>query len=179
MAQAERGGSEGEGQRFDDRGTEEGSGSGGPVSRYYTGPPSKYSFFGKKQVGVIGEHLPMEIIRIERDYSLAPSHIPQFHPTFPLELEGRITPTHFSELINDINELLIQANDPGWAALDNMLAVVTLWISPWVLGSRYQRKSRELVRLLADRNRTLLNPSGLNLLHPSSKAWLYLELEYY
>jgi hypothetical protein len=41
------------------------------------------------------------------------------------------------------------------------------------------QKSRELVRLLEDRNRTLLNPSGLNLLHPSSKAWLYLELEYY
>lgn len=92
---------------------------------------------------VVHALLPLSLHRhrIERDYSLAPSHIPQFHPTFPLELEGRITPTHFSELINDINELLIQANDPGWAALDNMLAVMTLWLSPWVLGSRYQRVS--------------------------------------
>lgn len=79
--------------------------------------------------------------RIERDYSVSPSHIPQFYPSFPLELESRITPTQFSDLINDINTILIQANDPKWAAVDNGMAIVTLWISPWIAGSHYQRVS--------------------------------------
>jgi hypothetical protein len=62
---SERGGGErdGHGQGIGDRDDGEGTRSTGPVSSYYTGPPSKFSFFGKKQVGVIGEHLPMELVR--------------------------------------------------------------------------------------------------------------------
>lgn len=52
-----------EGQGNGDRGDGEATRSTAPVSSYYTGPPSKASFFGKEQAGVIGEHLPMELVR--------------------------------------------------------------------------------------------------------------------
>lgn len=112
-----------------------------PKSSYYSGPPGLDSAFGTPPVGTIGRDRPRELVRIERDYSLSPSHVPQFYPSYPLELEGRISPTQFSEMINDVNALMIAANDPRWAAMDNALAVCTFWISPWVLGSRYQRVS--------------------------------------
>lgn len=85
--------------------------------------------------------------RLERDYSLAPSHLPQYHSTFPLELEGRLPVSRFCEAMNEINEIMIQANDPTWAALDNGLAVMTFWFSPWIVGSRFARVSDILLLL--------------------------------
>ncbi|CAO1627723.1 unnamed protein product [Parajaminaea phylloscopi] len=150
-----------------------------PRSSYYTGPPPKGSAFGTAPSAIVGKHQPREMVRVERDYSLSPSHIPQFYPSFPLELETRISPTDFTELINDINTLLIAANDMKWAALDNSMAVLTLWISPWLLGSHYQRRMNELTDLIEEANEKLLNPKGLQLLHPQKTAWLFLEIEYY
>lgn len=53
----------------------------------------------------------------------------------------QISPTAFSETINDINILLISAHDPAFGCLDNTLSVLTLYLSPLVLGSRYARVS--------------------------------------
>ncbi|KAG8704310.1 hypothetical protein FRC08_002302 [Ceratobasidium sp. 394] len=58
-----------------------------PHSSYYNGPPPLDSAYGSDPVGQIGVHFPREILRIERDYS--GGELVQFHPTFPLELEGR------------------------------------------------------------------------------------------
>ena len=113
--------------------------SAGPRSTYYFGPPPSTSAFGTAPVGVIGRDKPREIIRIERDYTAGESC--QFHPSFPLELDGRITPTIFSETINDINVILIAANDAGWACFDNALAVLSLYITPLLIGSKYKRVS--------------------------------------
>ena len=79
-----------------------------PRSSYYTGPPGMNSAFGTDPTGMIGVHYPREIVRIERDYTSG--ELPQyvlrclhfvdtgfecvtlrFHPTFPLELEGRVS----------------------------------------------------------------------------------------
>jgi Golgin subfamily A member 7/ERF4 family len=151
--------------------------SDGPRSSYYYGPPSKNSAFGTPPVGVIGRDKPREIVRIERDYTVG--ELCQFHPTFPLELEGRISPTLYSETINDLNVIIIKANDPIWACLDNTLAVLTLYISPFILGSKYKRETRNLRERINQANKKDFNPVGLNLRYPSDTAFLFLELEYY
>ncbi|CAO1630876.1 unnamed protein product [Sympodiomycopsis kandeliae] len=150
-----------------------------PRSAYYTGPPPKESAFGTSPAGQVGVDRPREIVRIERDYSISPSHIAQYYPSFPLELENRITPTQFSDMINDINALLIEANNPKWAALDNGLAILTLWISPWITGSYYQRKMKQFQTMLDQFNTRFLDKNGLHIRHPETNAWLFLEMEYY
>lgn len=51
----------------------------------------------------------------------------------------QIAPVTFSETINDLNMLIIEANHAGWACLDNSLAVLSLYLTPFVFGSKYQR----------------------------------------
>lgn len=149
----------------------------GPRSSYYFGPPSKNSAFGTPPVGVIGRDKPREIVRIERDYSVG--ELCQFHPTFPLELEGRISPTLYSETLNDLNVIIIKANDPVWACIDNTFAVLTLYISPLIFGSKYGRESHNLKQRIDQANQKNFNPVGLHLRYPSDTAFLFLELEYY
>lgn len=55
---------------------------------------------------------------------------------------NQISPTVFSETINDVNVLLIRANDPLWACFDNVFDVLTLYIGGLIAGSRYKRVSR-------------------------------------
>ncbi|KDN50364.1 hypothetical protein K437DRAFT_221999 [Tilletiaria anomala UBC 951] len=146
-------------------------------SSYYFGPPPQDSAFGTAPVGVIGRDKPREIIRVERDYTSG--ELCQFHPSFPLELEGRVSPTHFSETINDINVLLIEANSPGWACFDNTLAALTLYISPFLFGSKYKREMARLQAYITKANKESFNPAGLNIIHPRHSAFLFMEIEYF
>lgn len=63
-------------------------------------------------------------------------------------MDGQVEPTVFSETMNDINELLIKAHDPSWACFDNSLAVLTLYTSPFLLNSKYERVSGEVVTVV-------------------------------
>ena len=63
-----------------------------PRSAYYVGPPPADAAYGTDPVGRIGVHHPREIVRVERDYS--GGELPQFAPSYPLELEGRVSPFH-------------------------------------------------------------------------------------
>ncbi|KAK0543582.1 hypothetical protein OC846_004393 [Tilletia horrida] len=178
----------------DDRGASTGAGAGrlripnmhqsaqglrtaGARSSYYWGPPDAGRAFGTAPVGVIGRDKPREIIRVERDYGAG--ELCQFHPAFPLELEGRISPTTFAETINEINLILIEAHDSAWSCFDNALAVLTLWISPLVLGSHYSRAMRRLDQYIHQVNLQVFNPAGLEILFPRNCAFLFLEIEYY
>ena len=60
-----------------------------PHSAYYFGAPPPDSAYGTDPCGQIGVHHPREVVRIERDYS--GGELPQFTPTYPLELEGRVS----------------------------------------------------------------------------------------
>lgn len=60
-----------------------------PHSAYYFGAPPPDSAYGTDPCGQIGVHYPREVVRIERDYS--GGELPQFTPTYPLELEGRVS----------------------------------------------------------------------------------------
>ncbi|TFY66501.1 hypothetical protein EVG20_g4588 [Dentipellis fragilis] len=108
-----------------------------PVSSYYFGPPPSDSAFGTDPIGQIGVHHPREIVRVERDYS--GGDVVQFAPTYPLELEGRITPTQFLETVNAINELLIAAHSLRHSFVDNFLDIFTLHFSKLVMSSHYDR----------------------------------------
>ncbi|RDB29061.1 Golgin subfamily A member 7 [Hypsizygus marmoreus] len=148
-----------------------------PKSSYYFGPPPSDSAFGTPPVGQIGLHHPREIIRIERDYT--GGELVQFAPIYPLELEGRITPTHFLESINAINELLISAYSLRHSFLDNMVAVFSLQLSKLFWTSHYEKEMHRLQYLIDDLNTELYNPVGLNILWPRNVAFLFLEIEYY
>ena len=109
----------------------------------------------------------------------------------------QIHPSTFGDVINDIDEVLIRANSSGWACFDNALAVMTLWLSPLLLGTKYTRVSRRpparrsrhpadaphsaqemaaLRALLASANRETFNPAGLNIRDPAESAFLFLEV---
>ncbi|KAJ3823483.1 Golgin subfamily A member 7/ERF4 family-domain-containing protein, partial [Lentinula raphanica] len=148
-----------------------------PKSSYYFGPPPPGSAYGTSPIGQIGLHHPREIIRIERDYT--GGELIQFAPIYPLELEGRITPTQFLESINSINERLISAHSFRHAMIDNLLAVFTLQLSTVLFETHYDKEMQRLQQLFDELNADLYNPSGLNLLWPQKVAFLFLEIEYY
>ena len=143
-----------------------------PHSSYYIGPPTGATAFSTAPCGQIGVHHPREIVRIERDYDHG--ELVQFSTTYPLELQGRITPTQFLETINALNEGLIRAHSLLGACIDNTLAILTLWISPLFIESKYEREMRRLQQLVDALNAELYNPQGLNILWPRKCAFLFV-----
>ncbi|CAE6519496.1 unnamed protein product [Rhizoctonia solani] len=164
-----------------------------PHSSYYNGPPPLDSAYGSDPLGQIGVHYPREILRIERDYSggelcqeilrierdYSGGELCQFHPTFPLELEGRITPVQHQESMNSINEVLISAHSLFPSFVYNSVAILTLYISTLFVSSHYDKEMRRLRLLIDQLNREVYNPQGLNILWPQRTAFLFLEIEYY
>ncbi|KAI0035274.1 Golgin subfamily A member 7/ERF4 family-domain-containing protein [Vararia minispora EC-137] len=148
-----------------------------PVSAYLFGPPPPDSAYGTDPVGQLGVHHPREILRIERDYS--GGEIVQFSPTYPLELEGRITPTQFLETINAFNEILISAYSLRHGFIDNALDIFSLHLSRLVMSTHYDREMKRLKRTMDQLNTELYNPVGLNILWPRRVGFLFLEIEYY
>jgi len=148
-----------------------------PHSSYYFGPPPPDSAYGTDPIGQIGVHHPREIVRVERDYT--GGELPQFAAVYPLELEGRITPTQFLETINAINELLISAHSLNHSLIDNALAFFSLQISKAVKKSHYEKEMDRLRHVIDEFNTKIYNPVGLNILWPRKVAFLFLEIEYY
>ncbi|KAG8984942.1 hypothetical protein FRB94_005910 [Tulasnella sp. JGI-2019a] len=148
-----------------------------PRSSYYVGPPAVGSAFGTDPMGEIGVHFPREIVRVERDYS--GGELVQLYPTYPLEFEGRVTPTQFQASINEINEILISAYSLRSSAFENILGVMTLYLSTLILETHYEKEMRRLARLFDRLNREIFNPAGLNLVWPRKSAFLFLDIEYY
>lgn len=148
-----------------------------PHSSYYYGPPTSDSAYGTPPVGQIGVHHPREIVRIERDYGAG--ELTQFSSIYPIELDGRITPTQFMETINDINELLISAHSAHHSFIYNFLAVATLHLSTLFLTSHYDKEMQRLKQKIEGINTQIYNPVGLNILWPRNVAFLFLEIEYY
>jgi hypothetical protein len=148
-----------------------------PVSSYYFGPPPPNSAYFTPPVGQIGVHHPREIVRVERDYS--GGEIVQFSSTYPLEFEGRITPTQFLESINAINEILISAHSLWHSVFDNCVEIFSLQSSRLLLSTHYEREMNRLRRHVDDLNHQLFNPVGLSLVWPRKVGFLFLEIEYY
>ncbi|XP_006454820.1 hypothetical protein AGABI2DRAFT_190055 [Agaricus bisporus var. bisporus H97] len=148
-----------------------------PKSSYYFGPPPEDSAFGTAPVGQIGVHHPREMIRIERDYS--GGELPQFAAIYPLELQGRISPTQFLESINSINEILISAYSLRHGFIDNAITVLSLQLSRLFLKTHYEKEMGRLHEKIGELNELVFNPVGLNVLWPRNVAFLFLEIEYY
>ncbi|GAA6054143.1 hypothetical protein JCM3770_003217 [Rhodotorula araucariae] len=144
-----------------------------------TGNPSTSSrvAFGTPPVGGVGNTRPREVIRVERDYEAG--EMCQFWSGWMWELEGRVSPKDYEKTVDEMNAILASAHDPAKSLLDNCLAILTLYLSPLVLTSHYEREMLKLHTLLARANRELYNPAGLNLLSPRTNAFLFMEIEYY
>ncbi|CAG7847974.1 SubName: Full=Putative uncharacterized protein {ECO:0000313/EMBL:EGN94093.1} [Serendipita indica DSM 11827] len=148
-----------------------------PRSAYPVGPPPIGSAYGTPPMGQIGVHYPREIIRIERDYS--GGELVQFYPIYPIELEGRITPTQWLDTVNGINEILISAHSLKRAAFHHILSVLTLYISSMLMDSHYDKEMSRLRTFIDQCNEQLYHSQGLNILWPRSNGFLFLEIEYY
>ncbi|KAK4057892.1 hypothetical protein OIO90_001111 [Microbotryomycetes sp. JL221] len=135
------------------------------------------SAFGTRQVGIIGRDKPREIVRIERDYSAG--EVVQFFSGWMWEFEGRITPRAYDSIMKEINQGLASAHDPSKSLWDNIFAVLTLYISPKLFGSHFEREMRRFQKVLEKANEEILNPAGLNVLSPRRNGFLYLDFEYY
>jgi len=122
-------------------------------------------------------HFPREIVRVERDYS--GGELVQLYPTYPLEFEGRVTPTQFQASINEINEVLISAYSLRSSAFEHILGVMTLYLSTLILETHYEKEMRRLARLFDRLNREIFHPVGLSLVWPRKSAFLFLDIEYY
>ncbi|KAG8834376.1 hypothetical protein FRC17_009051 [Serendipita sp. 399] len=148
-----------------------------PRSAYPVGPPPIGSAYGTPPMGQIGVHYPREIVRIERDYS--GGELVQFYPIYPIELEGRITPTQWLDTVNGINEILISAHSLKRAAVHHLLAMFTLYISTFLLDTHYEKEIGRLRTFIDQCNEQLYHSQGLNILWPRSNGFLFLEIEYY
>ncbi|EFP79989.1 uncharacterized protein PGTG_05214 [Puccinia graminis f. sp. tritici CRL 75-36-700-3] len=139
------------------------------------------SIFGTSPAGQVGQSKPRAIVRIERDYSArgATCGRVQFWDGWVKELEGRISPLQLQNTLNDFNLILASAYDPYSSILDNTLAVLSLYISPWILGTHHKRQMNLFKDTLEQYNKSVYNPVGLNILHPQKVAFLFLEIEYY
>lgn len=60
---------------------------------------------------------------------------------------GQISPTEYQNTLNELNEVLASAHNPYKSCFDNTLAVLTLYLSPLVLGSHYERVRLPFPRL--------------------------------
>lgn len=148
-----------------------------PHSSYYFGPPPLDAAYGSNPIGQLGLHHPREIVRIERDYS--GGELVQFASVYPLELEGRISPTQFLETINIINERLISAHSLRHSFVDSCIAFFTLQLSKLILTPHYEKEMQRLRLEIDDLNKRVYNSVGLNILWPQKIAFLFLEIEYY
>ena len=121
---------------------------------------TQQQIFGTPQVGVIGRHKPRDMIRLDRDYTAG--EVCQFWSGYPFELEGRVRPraylrqempcrsthspmrrqitaTEHLNVMNELNSILASAFDPRKSIFDNVTAVLTLYLSTWLLSSHYDR----------------------------------------
>ncbi|KAH9441905.1 hypothetical protein Pst134EA_032102 [Puccinia striiformis f. sp. tritici] len=81
--------------------------------------------------------------------------------------------------LNDFNLIFASAYDPYSSILDNTLAVLSFYISPWLLGTHHKRQMNLFKDTLEQYNKSVYNPVGLNIVHPQKVAFLFLEIEYY
>lgn len=125
----------------------------------------------------------------------------RFHTTYPLELEGRISPTKFQETLNDINDALLGANSFGWAVFDNCLMVATFHLSLLVRTSHFEKvrssssaslpvpvetlfnpcwfqEINRLEALIESKNQEVWEPAGLRLRSPRKVAFMFVSPSY-
>ncbi|ORX38071.1 Golgin subfamily A member 7/ERF4 family-domain-containing protein, partial [Kockovaella imperatae] len=126
------------------------------------------SYYGQSASGVIGTHLPKEIVRIERDWS--DGEVCQFETSFPMELEGRVQPKKWAEFVSTLNRRLLSAYSIRGAVIDNLFAIATWWTSLLWRTSHFEKELRRAELYISDANRDIFNPVGLNVLSPRHLA---------
>ncbi|KAF9512364.1 hypothetical protein BS47DRAFT_1394252 [Hydnum rufescens UP504] len=151
-----------------------------PHSSYYTGPPGMNTAFGTDPTRCDRCPLPSRNRPLSNEIILLANYHSRFHPTFPLELEGRITPTQFQETINDINEVLISAYNQKYSLWENIVAALTLYIRGLIdFFPSGLKEMRRLEALIEEKNTAMYHPQGLHILWPRNVAFMFLEIEYY
>ncbi|WVQ75217.1 hypothetical protein IAR50_004829 [Cryptococcus sp. DSM 104548] len=152
-------------------------GHGKPRSAYPRQALPPMSYYHTPVTGVIGHHLPKEMVRIERNWN--DGEVCQFDTVFPIELDNRIPPRTLSEFINTLNTQLKEAYRPLPNAVDNLIGIASLWTSLWWRESHFEKSLKVLEKCIQDANRDTFNPAGLNVLSPRDVALQFLEIEYY
>lgn len=94
----------------------------------------------------------------------------RFETIFPLELEGRVQPSQLFSFLNAINAKFVEAYAMTPNSIDNLIALATLWTSLLWKTSHFEKKLKEVERLIEDANRETFNKVGLNVLSPRDVA---------
>ncbi|KAL1413807.1 hypothetical protein Q8F55_001591 [Vanrija albida] len=147
-------------------------GVGAPRSSVPHAAASSNTYYGQPPTGTIGRDLPKEIVRVERDYSLG--DICQISTNFPVELDGRVTPTDFAKFVEAVNEPLRDAYSVSGAVVDNVIAVLSWWTSLWWRTSHFEKELQRAEAVIREANETTFNPVGLNVLSPREVALQYV-----
>lgn len=103
----------------------------------------------------------------------------RFETIFPLELEGRIQPSELSSFLNAINTKLAEAYAMTPNITDNLIAVATLWTSLLWKTSHFEKKLREVEKMIGDANKEMFNKAGLNVLSPRDVALQFVSLVFF
>lgn len=103
----------------------------------------------------------------------------RFETIFPLELEGRIQPSELSSFLNAINTKLAEAYAMTPNITDNLIAVATLWTSLLWKTSHFEKKLREVEKMIGDANKEMFNKAGLNVLSPRDVALQFVSLLFF
>lgn len=103
----------------------------------------------------------------------------RFETIFPLELEGRIQPSELSSFLNAINTKLAEAYAMTPNIIDNLIAIATLWTSLLWKTSHFEKKLREVEKMIGDANKEMFNKAGLNVLSPRDVALQFVSLLFF
>ncbi|KAI7891484.1 Golgin subfamily A member 7/ERF4 [Mucor mucedo] len=127
----------------------------------------------------IKQRVPVKSIRIERDYSKADG-ITRFSTEYPAELEGKISVQEFAHTINEINKYMDYADRISWRiVLENIMEILTIYISPIFISTHYQRAVRQLLLFIESENSNIYYPQSLSISDPVKAAFLFIEINYY
>ncbi|KAI8047634.1 Golgin subfamily A member 7/ERF4 [Thamnidium elegans] len=127
----------------------------------------------------IKQRVPVKSVRVERDYSLGDG-ITRFQTEYPVELTGKITPEEFSHTITGINKIMDYADRLSWRiVLENILEIVTIYVSPMILSTHHQRTVRRLLTFIEAENSSVYYPHSLSISDPVKAAFLFIEINFY
>ncbi|PVZ98981.1 hypothetical protein BB558_005012 [Smittium angustum] len=113
-------------------------------------------------------------IRIQRDYSSI--GFCKFYTGIPPELAEKVDPQKYSNFINTINSLMVEAKGTRVRNfVEGLFECLTLYIYLLISKSHYQKTIEKLSNIIQEYNQTVFNPAGFTVLDPRQTAFMFIE----
>lgn len=87
----------------------------------------------------------------------------------------QISVQEFAHTINEINKLMDYADRISWRiVLENIMEILTIYISPIFFSTHYQRAVRQLLSFIESQNSKTYYPQSLSISDPVKAAFLFV-----